>query len=84
MVVTVEKNCGTVARHDWGDGQTKSDVQTNKFRQGQENLLPRGEKNHCPLTYSDRGAKSTLQTSHSADLVTQQVSVSTETVQDIQ
>ena len=44
MVVGVEKSRGPVARLDWGDGQTKNEVPTEIFSQGQENPLARGEK----------------------------------------
>ena len=57
MVVGVDKSRVPVTRLDWGDGQTKSDVPTDIFRQGHKNILARGAKIPCPLTYSARGAK---------------------------
>ena len=44
MVVGVEKIQGPVARLDWGDGQTKSDVPTDMFSQGLEKPVSRGSK----------------------------------------
>ena len=44
MVVGVYKSRGTVARLDWGDGKTKSDVPTDIFIQGRKKSLARGAK----------------------------------------
>ena len=48
MVVGVEKIRGPVARPDWGGGQTKNDMPTDIFSQGQENplkIFSQGRKN---------------------------------------
>ena len=73
MLVGVEKIRIPVARLDWGDGQTKSDAPTDIFSQGRKRPLARGAKS--PRHIQPGGAKSQLQTSHSADVGTYQASV---------